>query len=151
MAAGASLGAPSDDSGPVLFVRQLYSHYPARDLQHEFYPAGPHAAQVFDQGLVALIRAVQKRSAGEEPPYLDSDLLCDCQDDGGLRVRIKSVSVNGSSAAAALVDLRFPGGQNDEELHLTLIRSTQGWRIDDIVSRQGSLRSNLSGVLTERR
>jgi hypothetical protein len=142
----ASFAQPGS-TGARAFVRWLYSHYPAPRDAHPFYPVGPIAPRVFDPSLLALIRADQKAANGEEPDYMDADVLCQCQDDEGLRWSIQTVATTGPSNATARVRLQFPYEHKTDMVTLQLTRTAQGWRIHDIVGEGGSWRGNLASVV----
>jgi hypothetical protein len=130
--APALAGAPDANSARA-FVQTLYSHYPQPSNGPFFDPTGKNAVAVFDPGMVALFKEDQKLAKGEVG-FVDADPLCQCQDDGGLKVKILSVNLKSAQAATAVVDLHFEGGQpNPLTLHLVVVNGQ--WRIYDLSAK----------------
>jgi hypothetical protein len=128
------------------FVAQLYSHYPQREGGPEFDPVGRSAGTVFDPALVALIRKDARRTPPGDVGAIDGDPICDCQDDGGLSVKIDAIRSTGPSQAAAFVDLRFGEASPPEtrRLELDLVVVQGRWRVHDIRTKDTpSLRAYL--------
>lgn len=128
--------AAADAAGARIFLEGIYSHYPAAPGREEYFPTGPGAPQVFDPGMVALLRE-DERLADGEVGAIDADPLCDCQDDGGLQVTIGDVRLTGPSSAKATVALRFSqaAAPTFERLEISLAVVGDQWRIHDIGSR----------------
>ena len=113
------------------FVRQLYGQY-----EHPISRFGPsimgkHAASVFSPGLLALIRKEEKATPSGDVGKLDFDPVCSCQDSGGLRLKDLHITMDGTGKAMATAMLFFPE-PTTIEVRLSLIWTPQGWRIDDI-------------------
>ena len=125
----------ADAAGARIFLEKIYSHYPAPPGRNGYFPTGPVARRVFDPGLVALFRE-DERLADGEVGAIDGDPLCDCQDDGGLKVTIEDVRLTGPSSAKATVALRFSAGAPPafERLRISLAVVAGQWRIHDIGS-----------------
>jgi hypothetical protein len=118
------------------FVVRLYAHYPLDSHKPMFEPLGKDATSVFDASLLHLIRE-DTRLAGGEVGALDSDPLCECQDDGGMTSQITDVHVDGPMRAKATVVLRFSAASPPEivEHTLDLVEVAGHWRIHDIHSK----------------
>lgn len=126
--AGPAAAGPDAASARV-FVEKLYSHYPSKPDGAGFDPAGKHAAEVFDPGLVAAFRE-DSRLANGEVGFVDADPLCQCQDDAGLEAKIVSVTMTGADAADIAVSLKFPDATVALTLHLVAVNGA--WRIHDL-------------------
>ena len=113
------------------FVRQLYGQY-----EHPSTPDGPNifgkrAASVFSPGLLAIIRRSERATPKGDVGKLDFDPVCSCQDSDGLKLKGLRVTMNGTGKALATAMLFFPE-PTTIEVRLSLIYTPQGWRIDDI-------------------
>jgi len=132
--------------GARAFVARLYAHYPIPDRKPMFEPLGKDATSVFDASLLHLIRE-DTRLAGGEVGALDSDPLCECQDDSGMTSQITDVHVDGPMRAKATVVLRFSAASPPEivEHTLDLVEVAGHWRIHDIHTKDTpSLRDYLA-------
>ena len=137
VAAGAlplSVGA-APATGARAFLVNIYRHYPTDGKAGAFDPVGVDGPKVFTPAMMGLIRRDQKLSKGEVGA-LDGDPLCDCQDDGGLEVKIGAVSETGPADARAVVTLTFAGASPPDvrRLVIRLSKGKAGWRIADIAS-----------------
>jgi len=113
------------------FLRQLYGQY-----EHPSAPDGPNifgkrAASVFSPGLLAIIRRSERATPKGDVGKLDFDPVCSCQDSDGLKLKGLRVTMNGTGKALATAMLFFPE-PTTIEVRLSLIYTPQGWRIDDI-------------------
>ncbi len=113
------------------FVRHLYGQY-----EHPSTPNGPNifgkrAASVFSPGLLAIIRRSERATPKGDVGKLDFDPVCSCQDSDGLKLKGLRVTMNGTGKALATAMLFFPE-PTTIEVRLSLIYTPQGWRIDDI-------------------
>jgi hypothetical protein len=122
-----------NDAGARAFVAWLYSHYPTAEHRPAFEPFGPDMARVFHPSLIALIKQDQRLTNGEVGA-LDSDPLCDCQDDGGLTFKVASVRSAGRARASAVVVRAYPGDKEIEDITLDLVQTQGQWRVYDVHS-----------------
>ena len=91
----------------------------------------PPAARLYTPEIVALLDKDARNTARSgEVGAIDGIILCSCQDDGGMTVRV-SVPVASATAATARVAISF-GGKYDRTLTLKLARLPQGWRVADV-------------------
>jgi hypothetical protein len=127
------------------YTLSIYSHYPTSDSTAPWDWEDLHT---YDAGLAALIAADVRLAHGEEPAWMDADVFCQCQEDGGLAWSIASVVATGRASAVAMVNLDF--GADHSLLELDLVRTTHGWRVHDIVSKAGSWRTNLARSVSGR-
>jgi hypothetical protein len=126
----------ADLAGARAFLVRLYAHYPLKEGA-AFEPTGRSAPSVFDPALVALFREDVRLTPPGDVGAIDSDPICDCQDDDGMSVRIEPVRATGAGRATARVDLRFGEASPPEtsRLDIDLIAVGDGWRIHDIRSK----------------
>jgi Protein of unknown function (DUF3828) len=132
----ASLASPvaaaPDAASAKAFVEKLYSHYPSKPGNRSaFDPMGKNASQVFDPGMIAAFRE-DTRLAGGEVGFVDSDPLCQCQDDSGLKATVGSATMTGPDAADVVVNLEYPSDKVTIVLTLHLVPVNGAWRIYDL-------------------
>jgi hypothetical protein len=111
------------------FVHHLYSRYP-EPLSATFDPVGANAKDVFDPSMIALFAENERLTPKDDVGAIDGDPICDCQDSGGVKVKISSVRLITPSHAAAEVDLNFSG--EVRHVRLTLIAVRDQWRVYDV-------------------
>ena len=121
------LAAPLKES-PRAFLERTYSSYRNSDFSPLVKPA-----QFFAPPLTAAILEDQKLSHGEVG-FLDGDPLCDCQDTGGMRVRIISLERSGTGASARVL-VTFAPTSDTRDIRLKLAWTPAGWRISDVKTR----------------
>jgi hypothetical protein len=98
-----------------------------------------YSSRYFHSSLLSLIRADLKaeNAASEVAEALDADIVCDCQDWGGMRVRTMDVRLVRPGRALAVVTFDFGTPVNRSESNLyrmqyTLVAERGQWRIYDI-------------------
>ena len=116
------------------FIRVTYKKYDTKSLAGPDF-TGRNASAVFSPSLVKLIRRDQKEARGEVG-RLDGDPICDCQDADGLKLTEVRVAMGPESKATAFVTLLFPSDASARDLQLNLVWLAQGWRIDDIHTKE---------------
>lgn len=121
------------------FVRHLYSQYHTKspkDPGPDFL--GRHAPDVFSAELIRLIRRDAKNTPRGEVGKMDFDPICVCQDFAGLQLKEIQVVKNDNGTATAKVKLLFgpPSDSSVVDLRLHLMWLPQGWRIDDIETKE---------------
>lgn len=130
---GRAEAAALDAVSARAFVAGLYTHYPSPANGPFFSPTDTNVSNVFDPGMVALFREDQRLAKGEVG-FVDADPLCQCQDDGGMKTKIVSVTMAGPTAANAVVDLLFEGSA-PVVLTLRLVVVNGQWRIHDLSTK----------------
>jgi hypothetical protein len=130
VAVASPIVAASDAASAKAFVEKLYSHYPLNPNGKGFNPTGKNAGNVFDPGLVAAFRE-DSRLANGEVGFVDSDPLCQCQDDSGLKSKVVSVALTAPNAADAVVNLQY-ADKTQTTLTLHLVPVNGAWRIYDL-------------------
>jgi hypothetical protein len=127
-----SVAAASDAASAKAFVEKLYSHYPSKPGNRDaFDPTGKNASQVFDPGMIAAFRE-DTRLAHGEVGFIDSDPLCQCQDDSGLKATVGVVTMTDPNAADVVVNLEYPSDKVTIALTLHLVPVNGAWRIHDL-------------------
>jgi hypothetical protein len=137
--------AALDAASARAFVEKLYSHYPSKPGNRSaFDPAGKNAGQVFDPAMIAAFRE-DTRLAHGEVGFVDSDPLCQCQDDSGLKWSIASATLTSPNAADVVVNLEYPSDKVTIALTLHLVPVNDAWRIHDLSA--GDVKSYLDDLL----
>ena len=126
---------------PKAFVTAIYQNFIGAN---GILINSPKARQVITPGLMKLIDADAKAAARRgQPPRLDSNPFIDAQD-----FDIKSFTVEvqdvGRARAVATVRFKNEAAVNDGPVILALVKTADGWRIDDFRGDSGSLRKYLS-------
>jgi hypothetical protein len=125
LAAASSLASES----PRAFVERLYANY-----AHDDYSPFVHPDRVFAPELNAAIKE-DERLANGEVGFLDGDPLCDCQDTGGMRSSVASVT-GSRGQATARVTVSWEGTTDHRDIRLKLVRTPGGWRIADVGTQE---------------
>lgn len=127
--------AQQGSEGAERFVRQVYSTYSANGN-------GVMGERVLDAywrpDMAALIRRDRELADGE-PPYLDSDPICKCQDWENLsvrRVEISQFPMYGRQGRRA--DVWFTNGGETQHVVLHLRGTPTSWRIQDVLQGGGA-------------
>ena len=134
--------AAPDTASARAFVEKLYSHYPSKPHGKAFDPTGKNASEVFDRGMIAAFREDARLSNGEVG-FVDSDPLCQCQDDTDLKSKVESVTMTGPNAADVVVNLQYPDATRALTLHLVPVNGA--WRIHDL--SMGDMKSYRADLL----
>lgn len=113
--------------GAEAYVRALYAGYSEDDAGAPW-----SGRRVWSRRMDALVRRDQEL-ATEDPPYLDADPICNCQDWENLTVRSVALSpVRADGTVEATV--RFVNAGEDQTALLKLVREVDGWRVDDVMN-----------------
>ena len=120
------------------FVRHIYAQYQIKTPRNDGPDfLGRHASDVFSPELVRLIRLDVKNTPRGDVGKMDFDPICACQDFAGLQLKELRVVQNDNRTATVAVKLFFgpPSDSSVVDLRLRLIWLPQGWRIDDIETK----------------
>lgn len=121
---------PNVDAGAEAFVRALYAHY---TTDKDFSSLGDGLKGTFSPPLQAMFVGDQKKAQGVGA--IDADPICQCQDPSGMKVQAIDMVGTGADTANAKVTLLF---DKPVKLTLKLVKLTQGWRVDDVLSESGA-------------
>lgn len=125
LAAAPTAAAPRD------FVSSLYRRYESGNLN-----PFPRPSSVYAPDLVRQMALNGKLHGPDEVGLIDYDPICQCQDMADLKARIGEIVPAGPGRAEVKVWIRFAGQTDRRELRLKLARTTAGWRIADIGTRE---------------
>jgi Protein of unknown function (DUF3828) len=100
--------------------------------------SGPQARRVFDESLLALIRADEKANGPDQVGVLDGDPICSCQDWDALRDLQIAVETPVAGRAVARVSFALFAGKNGtpedrRRLEITLASRQGQWRVWDVL------------------
>jgi Protein of unknown function (DUF3828) len=138
-----SIGATGAAAQPA---RQQSAEAFARSLYH-----GVQWRNRLTPDLARLQHAVEARTQGEVPDYLDADPLCACQDDAGLRVlSVRTAPARGGLVQASVhFNYSLAPREPAQTVRLTLARSGRSWRIQDIDFPAGARRVSYRWALQQ--
>ncbi len=139
----ARISRAQDAASAKSFIKSIFKLY-------ENHGDGtPYTSRYFHSSLLALIRADRKaaNTASEIPEPLDADIVCDCQDWGGMRVHTMDVRLEKPGLALAVVtfDFGMPQNRSDSNLYrmqYSLVAERGQWRIFDIEDLAGTPEPN---------
>lgn len=122
------------DGTPEAFVRSLYARYAATAASQD--PNGPEwrDENVYAPSLIALMER-DRALHPDEVGFVDADVVCQCQDTGGVRLRDVQTRETGPNRAEANVHFDFTEAGSDRRIVLKLLRTPGGWRIEDVASQ----------------
>lgn len=124
-------------TGPKAVLEEIYAQYASN---------GPDEVSYFSDSLKGLLAAEQERTPAGEVGALDFSPFINGQDWAGLQFAIGEPVANGDSATAN-VDIL---GARPQSVIITLIRQSDGWKVDDIIGQEAGVESwRLSELLTE--
>ncbi|MFN3669307.1 MAG: DUF3828 domain-containing protein [Brevundimonas sp.] len=126
--------AQEGSEGAEAFVRSVFAGYESE--KDDAWPlAEARLDRVWSSRMAGLIRR-DRALATDDPPYLDADPLCQCQDWG--QFRVESVRIGRDPGAGRTATVRF---SNLGERATTVVRLSgdpiTGWRIDDVLQSNG--------------
>ena len=119
----------ADPPNSEAFVHDRYAQYTDKLM-------GPKWEETYSPGLIAMLKADQKKAGGEGA--FDSDQLCQCQDWDGLRViSVKLIPHTSTTADADVVLKVFKARADLTRVRLRLVLLQREWRIDDVTPQGG--------------
>jgi hypothetical protein len=125
---------------PRAFVERIYASY-----RKESFSPFDYSERLFAPKLNAAIKE-DARLAHGKVGFLDGDPICSCQDTGGIRSRVVSVSGSGASAIAHVL-VTWSGTTDRRDIKLNLVQTPSGWRIADVgTSDEPSLLKDLEAA-----
>lgn len=126
------------DQSAKQFLERIYKTYVGKNAKGMPIDR-PATRRVFTPGLLKLIDADAAAAKGEVG-QLDSDPFIDAQD---FEIRSFTVEVTETAPGKAKAKVRFKNLDSDDTMSLDLVMTSDRWQIDEIVSRNGSLRALL--------
>jgi len=119
---------------PNAFLKDVYSHYANSD--NSVFSVNLDDSHYFSPELIAL-HAENVRALKGDLGDLDADPVCDCQDYGRLKADITVDTATSRTAEATVIltdlDPNLPKeDRRPRRFHFHLVRTKDGWRIDDI-------------------
>lgn len=141
--------AATGSAGTISGARTLVNKVMAYELSGKADISRPAFRAFLSTPLRAAFLADDAATPPGEVGNLDYDPICQCQDDGGLTMRL--VSLHGDNTAAiAVIENNFTNGQRTR-IFLHLARTRFGWRVSDIGTiRHPSLLQDLAAARTRR-
>lgn len=133
----APIAAQAQTQAPLAFLQGIYEPYKQPGFKGQPYW---EAKRFFVADLAeAIERDHEKAKKSAEVPALDGDPFLDAQDWNIHSIQYSISEMRSAKRAVAAIALDNMGSPT--LLALFLIETSQGWRIDDIVSRGSSLRA----------
>ncbi len=141
-------GAPAlslAEASPEAFLKSIYDRYIGDAKKALGVPLNSERKirRFFTPALAALIIKDQGEAAKrKEPPTLEGDPFVDAQE---WQIAAVNIAVNRAAADKALATVSFTNFDKPVTLRLELIQLKDGWKIDDILWSDGTLRALLAG------
>jgi hypothetical protein len=133
--------AAAPPQSPDAFLKDIYAHYKGDDRttgKGIFLDKPSDIRRYFTNDLADLMiaddAAAEKRG---DVPELDGDPFVDAQD---WDIRDIAIRIDSETAPTAKATVTFRNFKDLYTVHLDLVRTPKGWRISDIVWKEGSLR-----------
>lgn len=124
--------------GVERFLHTVYARYAADGSPPDL--DDPRAATIYDDSLLALMRA-DRRALQGEAGVLGADPLCACQDHD---IHAVKLVVRPRRAVRTSATVSFENLGSPRTIHLDLVQGPQGWRIADVHGdNMPSLRASL--------
>jgi hypothetical protein len=121
------LAAASPPAGPQAVVEGVYALYRNPDFN-----TFDHAERYFTPKLAKAMNDDATMDPGEVG-FLDYDPLCQCQDDSGMKTKVRSETQKGNTADVRVAV--YFGTRDQRDIRLKLERTPAGWRIADIATK----------------
>jgi hypothetical protein len=119
-------------------VRGIYRQYDLGDAAKVPDFTRSKAPSVFSPSLVRLLRREQRNTPAGDEGKLGADPICDCQDFQNLKILTLSVTKDASQTASASLKVQLFANDpsSTRAIRLRLLWTNQGWRIDDIQTKE---------------
>jgi len=137
-----SLTAAAADQTPKDFLEAIYKNYIGKNSKG--LPLDrPATMRLFTPALRKAIDDDAKAAAKrKDEPNLDGDPFIDAQD---WEIKAFDISVQDAGPDKAKGTVKFNNAGDDKTVTLDLVKSADGWHIDEITTADGTLRKILSG------
>jgi hypothetical protein len=128
----AAKGVQAQKAGSAeAFVREVYADYSNPDWQHQ----AERETKFYSPSLNRMIVADAKRHPGEIS-NLDFDPICACQDPGEPGdLKVQSIKLTRVSPLLIRAAVSFTIATQPRLVTLSLLKTAQGWRIDEISTK----------------
>ena len=137
-----SLAAAAADQTPKDFLEAIYKTSIGKNAKGMSLDK-PATMRLFTPSLRKAIDDDAKRAAKRnEVPNLDGDPFVDAQD---WDIKSFDITVADKAPDKALGTVKFDNDGDKKTITLDLVRSADGWHIDEITTADGTLRKILSG------
>ena len=138
----APLTAYAADQSPQEFLEAIYKNYVGSNTAG--LPIDKASTlRLFTPSLRKAIDDDAKRAAKKKDvPNLDGDPFIDAQD---WDIKSFDISVKDTASDKATGTVKFKNEDEDKVITLDLVKSVDGWHIDEITTADGTLRKILSG------
>ena len=138
----APLTAYAADQSPQEFLEAIYKNYVGSNTAG--LPIDKASTlRLFTPSLRKAIDDDAKRAAKKKDvPNLDGDPFIDAQD---WDIKSFDISVKDTASDKATGTVKFKNEDEDKVITLDLVKSADGWHIDEITTADGTLRKILSG------
>jgi len=134
----AAAPARAAEQSPQAFLQSIYSHYRGGACGEDISPNTPaNARRYFEPALAKLIIADAAAAARRgDVPALDSDPFIDAQD---CKITALTIRIDAQDAGAARATVGFRNFNKPDVVRIALVHTPNGWRIADIIWREGTL------------
>lgn len=130
--------APAQEGTPQAFLETIYRTYSSPNSPGVKINTKKQLETYFTPAVVAMIEKDAANSKKKnEPPLLNGDPFIDSQD---WDVRKLKINVNNKADTKTTAMVSFVNYGEERQVRLELVKTTAGWRIDDIKWREGTLR-----------
>jgi hypothetical protein len=137
-----SLAAAAADQTPKDFLDAIYKTYIGKNAKGMPLDK-PATMRLFTPALRKAIDDDSKRAAKRhDVPNLDGDPFVDAQD---WDIKSFDISVQDKAPDKATGTVKFDNDGDKKTITLDLVKSADGWHIDEITTADGTLRKILSG------
>ena len=137
-----SLTAFAAEQTPKDFLDAIYKTYIGKNAKGMSLDK-PAAMRLFTPALRKLIDDDSRRAAKRnEVPNLDGDPFIDAQD---WEIKSFDITVQDKAPDKATGTVKFDNDGDHKTIALELVKSADGWHIDEITTADGTLRKILSG------
>ena len=137
-----SLAATAADQTPKDFLDAIYKTYIGKNAKGMPLDKPP-TMRLFTPSLRKAIDDDSRQAARRhEVPNLDGDPFVDAQD---WDIKSFDISVEDKAADKATGTVKFDNDGDKKTITLDLVKSADGWHIDEITTADGTLRKILSG------
>lgn len=131
--------AKKEEGTPRAFLESIYKRYATGEAKGVNIGSRAQLDRYFTASLAADIdRDFIAAKRKNEPPALNGDPFVDAQD---WEIKSYRVNVSQENSAGATGNVQFNNAGQERTVRLDLVRTTYGWRIDNIHWRKGTLRA----------